>query len=311
VAHRIDLPPHLVGRPFALGEGLSVGVGETRLRGRDLDIPFRGVRAPASHGDLVARCRAYAVRMRTAELFSHRTAVRLWGIPLSTDWALDEPLHVAVVAPFRASRGAGITGHQLSDASIRCSTVNGLSVVDPVSAWLQLAGGSTLDELVVAGDHLVRIPARRNDPRRPFCTVDELFERSAGFHGRGAALARRSAELVREGSDSPQESRLRLALTRAGLPEPALNRELRTAEGGFVARVDMLYRHARVVVEYDGDQHRTDVRQYDRDISRIDELHALGYRVVRVRKRQLAAGGHEAVRLVRAALAAHPESSWP
>lgn len=117
------------------------------------------------------------------------------------------------------------------------STVGGLPVVDPVSAWLQLAGGSTLDELVVAGDHLVRIPARRDDLRRPFCTVDELVQRSRECRGRGATLARRAAELVREGSDSPQESRLRLALTRAGLPE--------------------------------------------------------------------------AVRLVRAALAAHPESSWP
>jgi very-short-patch-repair endonuclease len=164
---------------------------------------------------------------------------------------------------------------------------------------------------VVAGDHLVRIPARRDDARRPFCTVDELVRRSRACRGRGAMVARRATELVREGSDSPQESRLRLALTRAGLPEPALNCDLRTAEGHFVARVDMLYRCTRVVVEYDGDQHRTDARQYDRDISRIDELHALGYRVVRIRKRQLAAGGHEAVRLVRAALAAHPESSWP
>ncbi|NQX36608.1 hypothetical protein [Herbiconiux sp. VKM Ac-2851] len=178
MAHRIDLPPHLTSRPFALGEALSAGVGESRLLGSDLDVPFRGVRAPASPGDLMALCQAFAR-----------------------------------------------------------STVGGLPVVDPVSAWLQLAGGSTLDELVVAGDHLVRIPARRDDLRRPFCTVDELVQRSRECRGRGATLARRAAELVREGSDSPQESRLRLALTRAGLPE--------------------------------------------------------------------------AVRLVRAALAAHPESSWP
>ncbi|WP_185020527.1 DUF559 domain-containing protein [Rathayibacter sp. PhB152] len=47
--------------------------------------------------------------------------------------------------------------------------------------------------------------------------------------------------------------------------------------------MDLLYRKQWVVVEYDGDQHRTDTRQYERDIARSEAIQALGYRHIRVR----------------------------
>ena len=60
--------------------------------------------------------------------------------------------------------------------------------------------------------------------------------------------------------------------------------------------------HDRMVaVEYDGDQHRTDRRQYVKDIRRIEMLERMGWIIVRVVAEDRPA---DILRRVRAALAA-------
>ena len=86
---------------------------------------------------------------------------------------------------------------------------------------------------------------------------------------------------MRERVDSPQETRLRLALLLAGLPEPETNPVV-LARGRPVGRVDLLVRACRTVVEYEGDQHRTDRRQWNRDVWRQEQLVGDGYHLVRV-----------------------------
>jgi len=64
------------------------------------------------------------------------------------------------------------------------------------------------------------------------------------------------------------ESRLRLLLVLASLPEPSLNPEIR--DGTFRTRVDLCYLELKLVIEYDGQQHRADdLHQWDRDNDRI------------------------------------------
>jgi very-short-patch-repair endonuclease len=46
--------------------------------------------------------------------------------------------------------------------------------------------------------------------------------------------------------------------------------------------VDFLWREARVIVEYEGDQHRTDRRQWQNDIHRVRLLEGLGWKVIRI-----------------------------
>jgi very-short-patch-repair endonuclease len=48
------------------------------------------------------------------------------------------------------------------------------------------------------------------------------------------------------------------------------------------AFLDLGWEDAMVAVEYDGDQHRTDRRQYVKDIRRIETLERMGWIVVRV-----------------------------
>ena len=56
------------------------------------------------------------------------------------------------------------------------------------------------------------------------------------------------------------ETRTRLRLVQAGLPEPEVNPAVRL-DTGQTLRVDLVWRTWKVAVEYDGPQHFTDPRQ--------------------------------------------------
>ena len=75
---------------------------------------------------------------------------------------------------------------------------------------------------------------------------------------------------------------LRLALIRAGLPEPKVNAPIVDARGREIAIGDLVYPAQKVLVEYDGEQHRTDDRQYARDVVRLNNLAAEGWLAIRV-----------------------------
>jgi hypothetical protein len=107
-----------------------------------------------------------------------------------------------------------------------------------------------------------------------------LAKNRPGVHGRrrlGTALA-----LVDGGAESPQETRVRLVLVRAGLPPPRTQICFRDERGGVRIRVDMGWPEWKVAVEYDGVQHWDDARQRSWDIDRIAILESLGWVVVRV-----------------------------
>ncbi|QHF23715.1 DUF559 domain-containing protein [Rathayibacter sp. VKM Ac-2804] len=241
---------------------------------------FRGARAAVEPVTYSERIAAFAAVMRPGEFFSHATAAHLLRLP---DRRATEttPLHVSVAPPMRAARRVGVTSHHLWDEAVTVVDA-GHPVTDPASTFCHLADSRSLDELVVLGDALVR-PDEELGRHGLRVDLEILAVRAAQYRGRGGRRAREAVGLVRVGSESPKETLLRLLLIRAGLPEPELNVELYDADGVFVARVDLLYRDQWVVVEYDGDQHRTDQKQYERDIARSEAIQALGYRHLRVR----------------------------
>ena len=57
---------------------------------------------------------------------------------------------------------------------------------------------------------------------------------------------------------------------------------MQNADGVTFAYLDMGWDEWMVAVEYDGDQHRSDRRQYVKDIRRIELLERMGWIVVRV-----------------------------
>lgn len=109
--------------------------------------------------------------------------------------------------------------------------------------------------------------------------------------------------LIRPRTDSPMETTLRLAIVRAGLPEPTVNPVLLDRHGEFVAFGDLVYEQAPVVIEYDGDHHRTDAAQYAAGVDRLWRIEQLGWRVLRLNRTHLRQDAREAVARIRAALA--------
>ncbi|NCL75361.1 hypothetical protein AIIKEEIJ_02821 [Rhodococcus sp. YH1] len=88
-------------------------------------------------------------------------------------------------------------------------------------------------------------------------------------------------------SGSPGESISRLRIRAAGLPDPVLQFEIRTAGGAFVARTDFFREEFGVVGEFDGmGKYRSadpgaSAETVRREKLREDAIRAQGYEVVR------------------------------
>lgn len=226
------------------------------------------------------RARAYATVMQRS-LFCGVTAARLWPLDLPAGRP-DESLHVAVRPPAHAPRGRGVAGHSIADPELRGVRRGGLLLADGASVFVQLASVLSLEDLVAVGDALVLAPVRsRAEDPRPWVPLRELRSRVGAHDGRGARVARQALALVREGAESRRETLLRLVLLSASLPAPELNVEVVDA-AGLIGRIDLLYPRWKVAVEYEGDHHRTDRAQWDRDLLRYERLVAAGWTPVRI-----------------------------
>jgi hypothetical protein len=110
--------------------------------------------------------------------------------------------------------------------------------------------------------------------------VELLARRYAGR--RGIARARQTVDLFDPGAESPKESWLRVVLIQAGLPRPQTQIPVFNEFGSAIAYLDMGWEDVKVAVEYDGEQHRSDRRQYTWDLRRLEMLQRLGWTIVRV-----------------------------
>lgn len=272
------LPP-----AFSVPAARASGVSRSRLRASDLVAPFRGSRMsrpdalPSDRFErarvlLLARCTGYVPVAPTGFRFSHVTAALLYGMPLPDRFVADETLDVAVTPGTQPPRGRGVRGHRVSDAGLR--RVAGFPVVVPELAWLQLAPLLTADELVIAGDHLVR----RKRTASSHAALRAIMERAGT---RGVIAARAALGEIRSGTDSPRETVMRLIIVRAGLPEPVIGYRVHH-DGSFIGTPDLAYVRERVAIEYEGEPHWRDPRVFREDIERRELFERASWRVFRV-----------------------------
>ena len=136
-------------------------------------------------------------------------------------------------------------------------------------------------------------------------TVGDVLTLARNHPGaRGLRQLRSVLRLVDGGAESPAETRTRLVLIRAGLPQPSTQVRVYDERGALVARCDLGWDRWRVVVEYDGDGHWSSECQRTRDIRRYRRLGQLGWRVIRVNSELLRTCPEELVENVRAELGA-------
>lgn len=158
-------------------------------------------------------------------------------------------------------------------------TVGGLPVLDPVSTWCALAQVLDVPDLVAVADRIVT-----TSPRLRALASTRSLEQALGSLGgaRGIVALRAALCESREGAWSRPESLLRVAVVRAGLPEPLLNAAVPVG-GGRSSAPDLGWPQFKVAVEYDGFWHDTP-QQRSADLERHELLADIGWLVVHIRK---------------------------
>jgi very-short-patch-repair endonuclease len=307
---RIPLPAPLDSGPFTVRSAIEAGLGQKRLRGVDLEVPFSGVRtagerrveSPYSRtttSSNVAGARESAGRARTTDSREQisqlyralqtklpqiayacgPTAALIMGVPLPARLQRSSSVHVAVPPAARTLVGRGIRGHTLESIGDTPRDWNGLRVSSPEQLWCELAPVLSLTELVAAGDYLIHW-------RQPLTTVTQLAAAVTGFAGhRGVRKLRMALALLNDRAESPKESELRVIVVLAGITGLEVNLSI-TTTGGFTYRGDIAFPRQMVLIEYQGDHHR-DPETFRRDMTRASRLEADGWYILNLNANDL------------------------
>lgn len=248
---------------------------------------FRDVYAPFGT-ELTATVRAQA-----AWLWSQRRGV-VAGFAAAavhgSKW-VDDALAVDLYHDNRHRQvGLRIRSERLDEAEV-CMVAD-IPVTTPAQTAVDLGCWYPRFQAVAAIDALARAT------KLPLPDVHELAHSQAGR--RGIVRARCALGLIDPGSQSPKESWLRVVLIEAGLPKPQTQIPIHDEAGKPIAYLDMGWQELKIAVEYDGDHHRTDRRQYSWDVRRSEMLQGKGWIIIRVTAQDSA---DDVLRRVRAAIA--------
>lgn len=260
---------------FTVRDGIERGLTKGRMRGHEFEHPYWGVRSDVVVDTVLERVRAFVPRLPDRGFYFGFTAAMLHGIPLPAR-AASVNLHIGVRAGDRRIDCSGVTAHHVILGDADLMSVNGLPATSPARTWYDLAAsGLHRPELVAAGDRLLW-------RRDPLTSENDIRAALARYEGRrGSRLLRDALPMLSSRSDSAPESELRVAVIDAGLPHPEVNAEVVDDRGRFLASPDLIWRSAKVALEYEGDHHRTDRDQWHRDLERYSRLQENGWIVLR------------------------------
>ncbi|MGY1630899.1 endonuclease domain-containing protein [Geodermatophilus sp. SYSU D01186] len=261
------VPPLLVGRPFRGSEAVAHGVVTShRLRGPAFRRLFHDVYVDATT-PVTHRLRAVAAAglIVPGAVVSGPSAAVLWGVDLAGP---EDDVELTAPPGSSARRVAGLRVRRarLDPEDVCCRgrvrlTGRVLTAVRVASLLADDEAVVALDRMVVA--EMVDLAAVRDRAARPGAAsprVRRICARADGLAG------------------SPQETRVRLLMERAGLPAPVAQYVVRH-EGRFVAEVDFAWPGLRVAVEYDGLWH-AEAGQFGKDRRRLNRLREAGWTVV-------------------------------
>lgn len=257
-----------MGNVFVGRQALAAG----RVTRHELQRWYR----PVYRGIYVSKCHEPSLRDRTVgALLAYRRRAVVGGIAASAlhgaQW-IDADTPIELIAPAaRPQRGLLVRNERLGEDEI--TRVAGIPVTTPARTAFDLGRHLQRDEAVARLDALMyATPFEQED-------VLGLAKRYPG--ARGLRRLRVVLPLVDGGAASPKETWLRLLLIDAGFPRPAT--QIPVVEGWRPVRLlDMGWEDRKVAAEYDGDQHRTNRKQYVKDIRCQATLQRLGWLVVRV-----------------------------
>lgn len=218
--------------------------------------------------------RTLAVKTHAAALWvpgsivAGRAAAGLHGV----SW-VDENTPVELIGTSRRPRKGVVVRQERIDPD-EIVRIGELAVTSPERTALDLARHLARVQAVAYLDALIASTGVR---------TPDVLELAAHYYGaRGVRRARAMLPLADAGAQSPRESWLRMLVVDAGLPRPRT--QIPVTDGYRTAFVDLGWDEPKIGLEYDGDQHRADRRQFVRDIGRHEMLAQLNWLVIRVVK---------------------------
>jgi Protein of unknown function (DUF559) len=262
------------------------------LRGPRYRRLFPDVYAAATlEPDLALRARGAGVLVAGRGVVAGYAAAELLGASSGPAEAL-----VDVVVP-HSYQCTGLRVHRGRVPQDEVTFLGGTSVTSPARTAFDLARWApTLTERVAAVDALAYGCAVDPD------AVRVLRNRHLGVW-QGAAVAEVLA-LVDPRTESPMESRTRMALHLGGLPAPAVQHPVLVRGARYY--LDLAYPHVLLAIEYDGADHRGQ-RRARRDLVREAALTSLGWKILRFDADMVLFRPDRVVAEVRAELAARTD----
>jgi very-short-patch-repair endonuclease len=286
------IPAALTKKPFSLEEARRHGLTPSSLRGRvwrrlgaELYC-WQGLRHdPWLHLSALHR-------MFPAEaVFAGATAAWMFGL----DLAPTDP--VEIIVPFDSSlrSRAGVSVRRCELVARDVATVRGLRAS---------AMNRTLRDLCLRLPALDALIAIDMAVHLGLTDAGDLGRHANAAQGGAGAHKLRTLASLTAAAESPMETRLRWLLIQAGLPCPLVQINLRDPQQRFLGRADLYYDQARLILEYDGANHRE--RLVD-DNRRQNLLINAGFRLLRFTATDIHQRPEVVVAQVRSALNLDPK----
>lgn len=250
--------------PLSRADALAAGLSDSDLR-RSCRRVLRGQWIRGERSATRDDLRRAALGIAGPDAFlSHDSAGELYGGVLPPT----DSLHLGI-RDDRRIRSPGLVVHRYRHP-VETALVQGYPATSLGQTFVDLATRWPLVDLIVFADSIVmRSPA----------TLERLRTFAAASHGRSVRKARRAAALTVVGAESPYETRTRLLMKLAGLPDPTVQHPIVNENEREIYRLDLAYPAYRLAVEYDGDHHNSP-GQRAKDLARREQIEQLGWKFV-------------------------------
>lgn len=281
------IPPEFRRRPFTLDEARAAGLTRHCLRGKSWRRLGSGLyRWSDMPDDPWLTLSAWRRCLPPEAVFIGATGAYLHGLDLEPT----DPVEVGVPLSSGLRTRKGLVVRHCDIAPADVVSIRGLHALTLPLTLAGLCLQQPPVEALVAIDMAVR--KGLTDPAA-------LCRHAAALCGRPGAARMRWLAAQAAPAESPMETRLRWLLTQAGLPRPQVQTDVRDASARFVGRADLYYPEARLVLEYDGGNHRERLVEDNR---RQNLLVSAGYRLLRFTAADIYSRQVVVVAQVRAAL---------
>lgn len=242
--------------------------------------------------EILERCLRQTADLKRALLYGMTTSLALQSVPLPRSCDLDTAaLHTVSGARERRMRKVGdsrphVWSNLTDDMTVRVR--GGVHALALPQTWAQLAAHVSLADLVMVGDAAATILASEHgldvdaERGRVIAPLADAVRAAPRFNGRPSCV--RALRLLGGCVLSPMETEARLALMAHGLPRPEANHVVPDLafDSGMPVTLDLAWPAWSVAVEYDGDHHRTDQRQWRRDREKRATLQSRGWTVLEI-----------------------------